>query len=575
MSEAFDLTVINDLEKQQVLENCYKDPVQFCKTFLPEHFYREIPWVHRALLAVLTEKTHFLLKYGELGKIVKNFIHRYSDEDQPDRQIFHVFINNVEVSIEEIETLEKSPLFQWSKVPQVEIKLDLGDFTLILMPRGSSKTTYAGFAVELYKILYRIERFTLYVSEAQAHTEAQLASIKKELSNNERIHEFFGNVRPARSQDEKWASEKFETVTGVALQGRGKGSAIRGINHNNKRPSTILVDDPQNREDVKSETVRESDKKWMMAELLPARARIVGDRGKVIVLGTWLHKECLVALMAEDPRFTTIKLEVLDVDGNFIWPDYMDQKEYDAERASFERMGLLPQFYNEYHNKEMDDKDLPLPHRFIIYEPAPENSTMVCATCLDPASSKARTADFSAICTVGIQFDTGRIWLLDSHLERGMSDEDKMDEYFRQSVKWGSSLHGVEANAGQAAYGTVIKREMFIRNHYFELTMITHKTRKVDRIRAALRPRYSSGHIRHRVRFPEHEKQMMEFRYDDSHLHDDGPDCEAMCIVLLDPTAAFNAKSDPGVDQFKDKYDDDWTDEDEEYEVDDDYNWAS
>ena len=130
-------------------------------------------------------------------------------------------------------------------------------------------------------------------------------------------------------------------------------------------------------------------------------------------------------------------------------------------------------------------------------------------------------------------------------------------------------LHGCESNGGQAAYGSLIRREMFQRGHYFELEMIPHKTRKVDRIRAALRPRYAAGYFRHRVKWPELEMQLHDFRYDDSHMHDDGPDAMAMAMVLLDPTAAFDAERDPGDDHFKSEGDEGYDEDlDGDYEID-------
>ncbi len=555
--------------REKVMADCLVDPVEFCKTFLPDHFSREIPWVHRGLMSILTERTAFLLKYGQLGKIMSNFVHKYEDyEEMPSRQIFHVIVDGTERTIDEIRAFEKVGSGVLMDSSRTEIQLDLGEFTLLLMPRGSSKTTIAGFAIPLYKILYQLDTFSLYVSNAQTHTEAQLESIRKELSDNEVILGIFGDLRPKKSADERWAQEKFETLTGIAMQAKGKGSAIRGIHHKNKRPSIILVDDPQDREDVKSDTVRENDKKWAFAELTPARARIVGERGKIIVLGTWLHSDCLVAVWSRDPRFTTVKIAVKDIDGDFIWPDYMDQEQYDIEKASFARAGLLPQFYMEYHNREIEDDQLPFPPRFIVYEPPPPLDELVCATCLDPATSKARTADFSAIATLGIHQKTGRTWILDCWLKRGAEDEEKVEEYFRQSILWKTMLHGCESNAGQAVYGTLLRRAMFQLNHYFELEMITHKTRKVDRIRAALRPRYAGGYMRHRVRWPELEAQLHDFRYDDSHIHDDGPDVVAMCMVLLDPTAAFDAAKDPEQSAFKTKGEEGYDEFDEEHDID-------
>ncbi len=537
---------LSSTERDKIMADCYADPVLFCKTFLFEKFYREIPWVHRGLLAVLTGKTKFLLKYPDLHKVMKNFVHE-TPEGQT-RQVFHVFVNDMEVTADDVALLDLS---MPSAGTEVDIKLDLGTFTLILMPRGSSKTTIAGLAVPLYKLLYQEDKFTLYVSEGERHSQGQLESVRKEIVQNEIIHEIFGNLKPKRSEEEAWSKEKFETTTGVAMQARGKGSAIRGINHNNQRPTTILVDDPQSKKSVKSEMVREDDKKWAFAELLPARARVVGARGKIIALGTWLGKHSLVAIWSRDERFTTVKLGIKDIDGEYIWPDYMDAAEEKAEKASFAREGLTGDFYREYYNIEVIDEELPFQAKHIIYDAEIPEKGMAVATFADLASSEKRTADFSAICTVGITTG-GTIWLLDAWVERvGVQEEVKVEEYFRQSLKWKTNIHGFEANAYQAVFGSLLRGEMFKRKHYFEIIPITHKTRKVDRIRGALRPRYASGHIRHRMPFMRLEQQLFDFRMDGSHDHDDGPDCFAAALVLLDPAAAYHADDDPANDQYE------------------------
>jgi hypothetical protein len=554
--------------KHKIREDCYVDPVLFAQTFLFEHFYRPIPWVHRALFAILTGKANFLLKYGDIGKIMRNFVHNY--EDGTTRQVFHVFIDQEEVSSDEVDALLEGHSFDAEDGPKVEVKLDLGAFTLIMMPRGSSKTTIAGLAVPLYKLLYQEDEFTLYVSKADRHSQGQLQSVRKELVNNEIIRDIFGDLKPRRSEEEQWSKEKFETVTGVAMQARGKGSAIRGVNHNNRRPSTIIVDDPQSGDDVKSDLIREDDKKWAFAELTPARARVIGTRGKIICLATWLHKQCLAAVWSRDPRWTSVLMGIKDSDGEYIWPDYMDAEEERIEKASYSRAGLLGDFYREYYNQEVIDDELPFKKSFIIYEPEVPRDKMVCATFADLASSEKRTADYSAIVTVGLD-TSGLVWLLEAWIERvGIQEEVKVEEYFRQSIQWQSELHGFESNAYQAVFGVLLRAEMFRRGHYFEVEPVTHKTRKIDRIRGALRPRYAGGFVRHRIQFDEYETQLFDFRLDDSHEHDDGPDAAAAALVLLDPAAAYFAQKDPSEDQFE-PLDEELYDGEE----DTDYCWAS
>ena len=540
-------------EKEKILADCYQDPVLFNKTFLHDHFYLDPPWVHRGILAILDRKANFLLKYGELRKIVENFVH---ETEEFSRQIFHVYVDGEEVDTEVLDLIDTA-ISQGTFLHlgvKVEVKLDLGPFTLLILPRGISKTTLAGLAIPVKKICYQEDRFTLYVSKAGLHSQGQLESVRKELSGNPVIQEFFGDLKPQRSDDERWSKEKFETATGVAMQYRGKGSAIRGVNHNNFRPSTIIVDDPQSKDDIKSDMVREDDKKWAFAELTPARALLT--ESTITVLGTFLGADCLVDVWSRDPRFTTVKLEVIDRDGDFLWPAYMDQHKYDMEKQAFARAGLLSDFYKEYHNKDVQESELPFPRRFIQHDPVfPEGEAYVTATYADLATSEKREADYTAIVTARL-FTNGLIFVLDAHIERGMPEEEKIDEYFRQSITWKSDLHGFESNAYQAVFGTLLNAEMYRRGHYFEALPILHKTRKIDRVRGALRPRYAGGFIKHRIPFVLLETQLHDFRYDDSHMHDDGPDALAACLVLLDPAAAFHAGEDPTIDRMPDI--DDW-----------------
>src|SRR3972149_4153063 len=95
-----------------VAQHCFADPVLFCQTFLPHLFSTPIPWVHRGLLAILTGRTAFLSKYGNLDKLVKNFIYK-----KPDGEVRSLFVRN-----------------------GAGLQLALDRFTIIMLPRGFSKT---------------------------------------------------------------------------------------------------------------------------------------------------------------------------------------------------------------------------------------------------------------------------------------------------------------------------------------------------------------------------------------------------------------------------------------------------
>jgi len=135
-------------EKQKLALRCFQDKVLFCKTFLPHLFPKPIPWFHRGILAILTRDASWLPIYGELDKICEHFFHE--DGDGIIHRVFQL-------------------------LPDGTVRMDLGKFTLLMVPRGYSKTTIAGIAVPLSDILYKVTPFTVYVSEGGKHVRGRQA----------------------------------------------------------------------------------------------------------------------------------------------------------------------------------------------------------------------------------------------------------------------------------------------------------------------------------------------------------------------------------------------------------------
>src|SRR5690606_14794172 len=88
-----------------------------------------------------------------------------------------------------------------------QLCMSVSKYTLLIIPRGFSKTTIASIAVPLYEILFRDHQYFACVSEAGAHAEMQLDNVKRELEGNEQIKLLFGNLRPERSDSEKWRAD--------------------------------------------------------------------------------------------------------------------------------------------------------------------------------------------------------------------------------------------------------------------------------------------------------------------------------------------------------------------------------
>lgn len=522
-------TVLTEQEKSALRERAYADPVFFCKYFLQHLFKSEIPWFHRGILAILTRKCAFLERYGQLEKIISNFVYEQDDEIRP---VF--FYSNGKLC------------------------MSLGKYTELIIPRGFSKTTIAGIAVPLYEVLFQDHKFIVYVSESASHAEMQLDNVKRELESNEAIGLVFGVLRPDRGDGQKWRADFIETTTGIALAARGRGAQVRGLNHRGQRPTKIIVDDVEDKESVSTELQRLKTRTWAYGDLMPALPE-ADNSGTIVALGTVLHREALLLTWAKDPLWTVVRFGAYDREGDLLWPYLMDEKKLESKKASFARAGQLSTFYLEYHNEPRDPENAPFKEGWVTYAQPPADVPKFFSLYCDPAISKNRLADHSVIAVNAI-LAHGEIFTYESWGGLGLSPRDLVNKYFHfyeQYSRIGPCVCGIESTAYQAALVHLMQEEMARKGVWFEIAGVQHKTRKEDRILGILVPRYANGYIRHTRAFPELETQMLDFRRG-ADQKDDYVDAQAGSIGLLDPYAIVASPEYNGKLKDLEEITDDW-----------------
>jgi len=505
-------------EAKEIAAKALEDPVFFCRYFLPNLFPTEMPWFHRAILAILTRRTKFLTKYGDLEKIKRNFVF------ERDGKFYPIFLQRGK-----------------------HLVLIKTRFTLIMMPRGFSKTTLAGVAVPLYDTVFAINPVTVYVSETAGHANMQLSNVKRELETNEKIKAIFGNLKPSMSDPQKWTEGFFETTTGIALAARGRGGQIRGFNHGGNRPKKIICDDLEDKESVKTEEQRKKVRTWAYGDLMPALPEMDPD-ATIVALGTLLHEDALLKTWMRDPEWTCVVLGAIDNDGDLLWPQNLDHKKLETKKKSFQLAGELSTFYMEYHSKIKNTDDSPFQSRYFKHsdEPREFQNAIFC----DPAISESRKADRATIAVVGMS-ERGRLRVQQTWGKRGATPREIIDMYFEMAMMWHCRKHGFESNGFQKALKYLIQEEMFRKKHYFEVLPIFSVKDNEARIRGILQPRYAAGYIEHRIREPELEAELLDFP---NGKHDDYPTAVAGAVALLQPYAAQAGMEGEEDDLAKDEY---------------------
>lgn len=518
-------------EREYLLERGYQNPHWFLREYLSDWFPSTMPWVHRGIVAILTRKPDFLLEfeydeegnciYGEreLSKILRHF--KWTDPN----------------------TKEEHFIFSLCQDESGEayIEMVINRNTLIMMPRGFSKTTIT-MGCELWALAYKMTEFDLIVSSTAGHAENFLSSIATQLASNKKFQMVYGELKPPQRSGYTWSEAEghIQTLNGIDLVAKGAGSQIRGSNINAKRPKRIIVDDLEDKTTVATEEQRKKLKSWYYSDLRYALPRLDKD-AYMVVLATLLHPEAIVKVLQDDGRYNVVIFGAVDPDGEPLWEDAMSMQEFEEERATMARIGLLAEFYRELMNEIRADQQIQFLPEHIREEFHTPDEAVQLAIALDPAISEDRRADFACIVVLGM-LPGGRIHIFDIWMKRGATPREKVNKYFELKMQWGlqaDAKHGVESIAYQAALVHLLQEEMFRKSKehgiplYFEVQKLTHSQKKTERIEGLLHPRYTSGYITHQRAFPTYVSQLLDW----PNGKKDGPDTVSMAISLLDDVA--------------------------------------
>jgi len=254
--------------------------------------------------------------------------------------------------------------------------------------REGAKTFYFTFVLPIYEILVgqygiyykdnRIFRVDYHVLKAKSSIEAQkrLMSISSFL-NRPIIKDLFGDLKPTyreqKSKDAKDTNTLLVLSNGNILQASGIDQPIRGANILQVRPKSIIFDDPQNRENVKTPERRAQTDKEVMEEAFGALA----SKGSIIYIGNKVHADDTLGKLLKPTnkrwkkQFHTLTY-ALDENGNKIpgvgnldneyseWPERYSMEVIRKRKEWYEsqpELGGLRSFLKEYYNIIISDQE--------------------------------------------------------------------------------------------------------------------------------------------------------------------------------------------------------------------------
>jgi len=545
-----DSSELSELQKE-FMSRWYADPPRFCREVLPHWFSKPMPWVHRGILAIRLRRADFLLNFGE-EIWPDGTIHRWTKKDLA--KLVRCFRAPIDPTDPNSPT---EPIFRVTYAEDgrkpIGIQMKLGQHVLLIMPRGFSKTTLMN-ACQLIDILYLHVPLSVYISDTGPMAKQQVDTISRELENNVRIREVFGNLVPKRNESEVWTADEIETKTGITLIAKGSGAQIRGINKAAERPGQVTFDDIENLENTGTIEQREKLRNWYFKDAEPILPKIKGE-GHILILGTIIHSEMLLLKLATDPRFTVIRFGAIDPEGEALWDSYMSLQKIEAERQRYANLGRLSDFYSEYMSELRNDESAKFRADMFTYQARSLTDCVARALALDPAISNEKGRDLSAFAIVGMT-ENGMLHIYEHWMKLGANPRELINKLFELKITYKATHVGIEGVAYQAALIHLVQEEMWRKSKdfgpeaYFEVTkLMPGKTRKDERVEGILVPRYTARVISHQRAFPQYEAQLLDWPKGKK----DGPDVVAMAISMLDPYAPF-ALEDPSAilnDQYE------------------------
>ena len=437
-----------------------------------------------------------------------------------------------------------------------------GGQQVVAAPRGSAKSTWVSLIAPLWCVAGKRRSFIGIFSDTTSQANDFTEIIKLELESNQRLSQDFPEIC---GPGPVWQVGDILTKNGVRIKAWGSGKRLRGARHGQHRPDLMIVDDPENDENVISADQREKTRKWFFRAL-----RRAGQPDTVtLVAGTVIHYDCLVAVLLKNPAWSGRKFKaVIAWSQSPLWDEweriYTDQERLDREAAAdafFEKHQkamlkgtevLWPERYS-YHDlvkmrvmdgpahfdSEMQNEPLDpetcvfLEEYFHWYEDEElEGKEIINVASVDPSmGKKSKRSDPSAIIDLGVAREDGRFvcYVREADVRKRPPDQIIDDVFLLHQI-----FKPLRIRVEETQFQEFFKNEMIKRGQALGLFLPVEGFRplmdKLMRIQR-LQPHVKNGVIRFSKKHRTLTQQLLNFPQGD---HDDGPDALEMAFSLAE-----------------------------------------
>jgi len=440
---------------------------------------------------------------------------------------------------------------------------------VVLMPRGFGKTTLCTLGVPLWCVVHGMRHYITITSDSSDQAEGQLATLKAEIENNDRLHEDFGDFVGST-----WTTEAIVTANDIRIDALGAGKKIRGRKYKQWRPDLMIFDDIENLEEAMSDAQRKKRKAWFRQDAM----RAGWENTKVLVVGNMLHHACLLAELSKNPLFQVHKHQALIswatneklwAQWEFLLTDISDpyhrftaQAFYEAHREAMDEgaISAWPEAFSYYDLMVMRaseghaafatelmndplDPSRTLFHTLCYYRaewrdgntwlrPLNGRPTVKLSDCwifgaTDPSMGKSTKADYTAIMVLA-KAPNGFMFLLEAIVKRITPDQ-AIQEQNELAGQYNFQDFGIEDNQFQALFKSKSAESSLESGNRLPIHGLTQIANKELRIKS-LEPDLTNGYIM----FSEGGQELLVSQLREYPLgeYDDGPDALEMVRTM-------------------------------------------
>jgi len=314
---------------------------------------------------------------------------------------------------------------------------DLNRFLSIMGFRGCAKSTILE-AFAIWSMLNGKHNYIVWIGNTMDDSKESLANIKAEIEDNEDLRKDF-DIRLATDDGEatktniitkKW-SEKQLIIGNCTIVAKSRLGKIRGKKFKKARIDLIICDDLEDIKTSDTAEKRAETRKWFYAEVLQATKQgVLSTDTKVVMLGNFVHRDCLVVHFGKNEKVKSFRFPLLDEKGEITWkalyPTMEDIEEKKKEvLMAGEGLGHVI-WAREYLLKDADEEDMVLQLSDIQYYPDEwlQKKPVCSGVGVDFAISKKETADFTAMCKgMDIKNDEGerKLLVMKNNVEQRMN----------------------------------------------------------------------------------------------------------------------------------------------------------